>query len=73
MLYFGSLLLVLVFIIYDLGRMAGRMAREAENECDCWDHRTCAFGPGIVGRQECSYHQKWTRCEPVVQAEAVKP
>lgn len=40
----------------------------AENECSCGDVRTCPFGPGIVGQQQCRtdamWNNVWSRCEP---------
>lgn len=40
----------------------------AENECGCGDVRTCPFGPGIVGQQQCRtdalFNNVWSRCEP---------
>ena len=43
------------------------------NECLCGTARTCAFGPGIVGRQRCvtnvSMVNEWTRCEPAEETE----
>jgi len=45
-----------------------------ENDCSCGAVRTCAFGPGIVGRQKCwtsvVMGNEWTRCEPVPEAKA---
>ncbi len=39
------------------------------NECGCGWRRTCPFGPGVVGEQQCETDplmvNRWSRCEPV--------
>jgi hypothetical protein len=47
-----------------LGRCTGADEERARHQCHSTDTRPCAFGPGIVGRQECSWFDEWRRCEP---------
>lgn len=71
----GSILTLLVG--YSIGVLDGRReGREAadrfwkaqQNECICGEVRTCAFGVGITGYQECTtrgmMRNEWSRCEP---------
>lgn len=54
-----------IFLGYSFGEVAGRAERR--NLCSCGDTRTCPFGPGIVGEQDCRTgldSNEWGRCEP---------
>jgi hypothetical protein len=42
----------------------GRCYEDNQNECRCGQERACAFGPGIVGKQECDVDRTWDKCRP---------
>jgi hypothetical protein len=66
---------IMFFIVTEgIFRKTREAPKVAVTECWCGDQRTCTFGPGIVGVQECrtlmssqpraATENRWTRCEP---------
>lgn len=58
------------FTGYQIGHTNGRIDQREEQRdvCACGASQSCAFGPGIIGRQKCDSwmgKNEWSRCEPV--------